>query len=349
MRSFLITVAVVVLILAGVYFFSGTGWTGQSLTGAPKLDGATDSSVLTGQEVNPLQIPEMRKRSYPGSEIKIEDTLESGSNYQRYLTSYQSDGLKIYGLLTVPVGEAPEGGWAAIVFNHGYISPAEYRTTERYGAYVDFLAGSGFIVFKIDYRGHGDSEGEPQGAYFSPAYTIDALNAFSSLQKYQGVNPKRVGMWGHSLGGNVTVRSMVVNPEVKAGVIWAGVASDYKTMFEKFFSRRPNEGSLEQQERWRGARRQFIEKYGEPSQNSQFWDSIDPVHYIKDASGPLQIHHGTADETVPVTLSENLKSALEGAGKTVEYYTYPGADHNISSPGFEVAMDRTVAFFKKYL
>ncbi len=340
---------VVMLVLAGGYFFLRWVGIGNSLMRIPIREQAADSGQVQPKDSIPLQILEMRKRDYPGSDIKIEETLGAWSNYKRYLVSYQSDGLKIYGLLNVPNGEAPEGGWPAIVFNHGYIPPTEYRTTEKYVAYVDSLARSGFVVFKIDYRGHGGSEGEPQGAYFSPAYTIDALNAFSSLQKNPEVNPKRIGMWGHSLGGNVTLRSMVVNPQVKAGVIWAGVASDYKTMFEKFFSRRPSEGTPEQQERWRGNRRVFIEKYGEPVSNPGFWDSIDPVHFIKDVSGPIQIHHGTADQTVPIALSENLKSALEGAGKAVEYYTYQGADHNISSPGFEAAMQRSIDFFKKNL
>lgn len=345
----LIAVLVIILILAGGYFFIRFNDMKNPLSGVSFQEQATGSAQVQSGETNPLQILEMRKRGYPGSDVKIEETLGGGSNYKRYTASYLSDGLKINGLLTVPDGEAPGGGWPAIVFNHGYIPPTQYITTEKYVAYVDSLARSGFVVFKIDYRGHGSSEGEPQGAYFSPAYTIDALNAFSSLQKYPGVNPKRVGMWGHSLGGNVTLRSMVVNPQVKAGVIWAGVASDYKTMFEKFFSRRPNEGSVEQQERWRGNRRIFIEKYGEPASNPEFWDSIDPVHFIKDVSGPIQIHHGTADETVPIALSENLKSALEGEGKTFEYYIYQGADHNISSPNFEAAIQSSIDFFKKNL
>ena len=56
-----------------------------------------------------------------------------------------------------------------IVFNHGYIPPSQYRTTERYVAYVDGFASNGYIVFRPDYRGHDQSEGAPTGAYGSPA------------------------------------------------------------------------------------------------------------------------------------------------------------------------------------
>jgi len=46
----------------------------------------------------------MRKQDYPGSDIVIEQTLTPGANYNQYIASYKSDGLKIYALLTVPTG-----------------------------------------------------------------------------------------------------------------------------------------------------------------------------------------------------------------------------------------------------
>jgi hypothetical protein len=70
-----------------------------------------------------MNILAARQREYPGSSITIEETLEPGANYYRYIAWYKSDGLRIYGLLTVPFGEMPASGWPAIVFNHGYIDP----------------------------------------------------------------------------------------------------------------------------------------------------------------------------------------------------------------------------------
>ncbi|TMC38112.1 MAG: hypothetical protein E6J25_13835, partial [Chloroflexi bacterium] len=98
--------------------------------------------------LSPLAIDAMRQRDYPGSDLAIERTLAAGSNYRQYVASYQSDGLKINSLLTVPNGPKPPTGWPVIVFNHGYISPTVYRTTERYVAYVDAFARNGYIVFK---------------------------------------------------------------------------------------------------------------------------------------------------------------------------------------------------------
>jgi len=54
------------------------------------------------EPVHPLSIEALREGNYPGSELKIEETLAPGVNYDRYVASYLSEGLKIYGLLTVP-------------------------------------------------------------------------------------------------------------------------------------------------------------------------------------------------------------------------------------------------------
>ena len=139
----------------------------------------------------PDEHPVYARQDYPGSDIVVERELERGANYRRYYAWYQSEGLKIYGLLTIPEGEMPEGGWPAIVFNHGYIPPDVYRTTERYIAYVDRIARAGYVVYRIDYRGHDRSKGEATGAYGSPDYTIDVLNAVASIKKHPQVILKR--------------------------------------------------------------------------------------------------------------------------------------------------------------
>ena len=297
---------------------------------------------------NPLNIEWLRQQSYPGSDITIEQELPRGSNYRQYIASYLSDGLKIYGLLTIPEGEKPASGWPAIIFNHGFIPPNIYRTTERYVAYVDALARSGYVVFKPDYRGHGSSEGEARGGYSTPDYTIDVLNALASVKKLSGVDPNRIGMWGHSMGGMVTLRSMVISKDIKAGVIWSGVVASYADLISKWHQPHseptPTSGPPEAR-RWRN---QMIEEYGTPEENPDFWNSISPITYVGDLSGPLQLHHSASDPEVPYAFSQSLDQAVQAAGKTVEFYTYQGDNHNLSN-SFGVAMQRSIAFFDKYV
>ena len=293
----------------------------------------------------PLAILAMRQRDYPGSDLVIERTLSPGRNYQQYVASYQSDGLKIFALLTVPNGAKPASGWPVIIFNHGYIPPTVYRTTERYVAYVDAFARNGYIVFKPDYRGFGSSQGQPVSAYYAPDDTVDVLNAVTSLQRYPAADPNRIGMWGHSMGGNITLRALVIDPRIKVAVIWAGVNATYKDLLENWH---PVGGEPVAPSFGGGHRQGYLAQFGTPEQNPGFWDSISPMAYLADITAPIQLHHGTGDTEVPLQFSQTLANDLQAAGKPVELYTYAGADHNISQ-GFTVAMARSVAYFDRYL
>ncbi|NJM40773.1 MAG: alpha/beta fold hydrolase [Anaerolineae bacterium] len=292
----------------------------------------------------------MRERSYPGSDLVIEQTLAPGSNYNRYYVSYLSDGLKIYALLTVPRARKPETGFPVVVFNHGFIPPDVYKTTERYIAYVDAFARNGYIVLRSDYRGHDRSEGEARGGYGSPDYTVDVLNGLASVKRYKDADPNRIGMWGHSMGGHITLRSMVVTKDIKAGVIWAGVVASYADMLTNWRRRNPNPTPIPDDvtptpgRRWR---QEFVELYGEPESNPTFWNSISPISYVSDV-GPIQIHHGTNDADVPIFMSDSLAERLKAANRTYEYYIYKGDNHNISG-NLGLALRRSVAFFDKYV
>lgn len=333
-----------------------------SITQTPAFAGQTPSPPAAGEEIlptttlvanaadgqtpglsptplSPLAIEAMRARDYPGSDIMIEEILAPGSNYQRYIASYQSDGLKIYALMTVPDGDKPAMGWPVIVFNHGYIQPQQYRTTERYVAYQDALARAGYITFKSDYRGNGNSEGTPSG-HFAPGYTIDVLNAVGSLKKYPDGDANRIGMWGHSLGGEITLRAMVISQDITAGVIWAGTVAPLGEQLGMWGGSGGGHAAP-------GAPRELIEQFGTPEENPEFWASLSITSYLGYLSGPVQLHHGEADQEVPLGWSQALYDAINQAGRVVELYTYPGNDHNISQ-GFDLAMQRTIEFFDKY-
>lgn len=195
------------------------------------------TAAPTPVPTHPLMVELMRADAYPGSELVIEETLSPGSNYDRTIVSYLSEGLKIYALLTVPRGEKPATGWPVVIFNHGYIPPAQYRTTERYIAYTDAFSRNGYMLLRPDYRGNGFSEGIPANSYASPAYTVDVLNAMASVMAHPDVDPNRVGMWGHSMGGSITLRAMVVTDTIKAGVIWAGVTAPYPMIIQRWAER----------------------------------------------------------------------------------------------------------------
>jgi len=316
------------------------------------------ASPIDNTVVNsPISIKYLCSLTIDSPKVKIEEELASGNNYKRYIASYISEGNKVYGLLTVPDEPMPAGGFPAIVFNHGYIPPTQYVTTESYVAYVDYLARNGFVVFKIDYRGNGNSQGDASGSYFSSAYTIDAISALKSLQKFEKVNPKRIGMWGHSMAGNVVLRAMLVSPEIKAGVIWSGAVYSYQD-FVKYkindtsFVHRPDRTKVGSAQKDREVSAEIQKINSDPKSinfNSSFWKAISLTQNINYLSSPLQIHQATNDPVVNIGYSLDLVKVLKSNSKKYEFYEYEGGGHNISSPYFEIAMERTVKFFKENL
>ncbi len=317
--------------------------------GAPALATAVPVPQPTPTP-HPLSIAALREQEYPGSDLVVEQTLAPGGNYSRQIVSYRSEGLKINSLLTVPRGTRPPSGWPVVVFNHGFIPPAQYRSTEYYVAYVDAFARNGYIVLMSDYRGHGSSEGPARGGYGSPDYVVDVMNALASIRRWPDADPGRVGMWGHSMGGYITLRAMVATPDIKAGVIWGGVVGSYTDIVFNWgrsptTSAPPPAGVPPPATNWRS---QLLRQYGTPEDNPGFWASISANTYLQDISGPLQLHHGAADATVPLRMSQTLERQVRDAGGSVELYVYPGDDHNISR-SLGQALARSVAFLDRYV
>jgi dipeptidyl aminopeptidase/acylaminoacyl peptidase len=173
---------------------------------------------------------------------------------------------------------------------------------------------------------------------------IDVLNAVAAMKGYDEADPQRIGMWGHSMGGYITLRAMLTDPDIQAGVIWAGVVASYPDLFAHWT--RPT--GTPDSSRSGGRRSGFEELYGTPDENPEFWASISANSYLDELSAPIQLHHGTADETVPIEFSNTLLEQILAVGRTGELFTYEGDDHNLSK-AFSAAMQRSIQFFDLYV
>jgi dienelactone hydrolase len=324
-----------------------------------------------------LTIPYLRQRTYASSLGSLQQ-IDQNSSYTSYLTSYSSDGLKINGLLTVPLGIPPYGGWSAIVFVHGYIPPNQYQTLERYTDYVDYLASNGFVVFKIDLRGNGDSQGQPAGAYYSAGYVIDTLNAYAALQAVRiaspsanldkgmttassvtptlnpsqvvDVNPKKIGLWGHSMAGNILMRAWAVKPDIPAVVIWSGAGYSYTDLMKYKLNDPSFQPSPNASDSANFRMRQQLQKlYGNPDLSKPFWHDLAPVSFLSDLKGAIQIDQAQDDTVVNIGYNRDLMKLFDKTSVPHTMYEYPTGGHNIDGPSFDQAMQHTVEFYKKYL
>lgn len=297
--------------------------------------------------LDPITIEAIRERTYLASPIITEQKLGEQGGYTNAIISYHSDGFIIFALKSTPNGTSPLGGWPVIIFNHGYINPAQYQTNGAdYQQFIAALARAGFVVIKPDYRGHGKSEGQPEGGHFSPVYAYDDLNLIASLKQFPGINPNRIGLVGHSLGGHVSLRTAVVSKDIKATALLAGVTGSFYDLLYNW----PN-GPMPLDQPMalvQGIKQTLIDKYSMPKDNPTFWDSASSVNYVSDTVGPVQVSHDQSDSVVPKLFSDHLVQALQNANKPVQYYVYPGDDHQFIK-NRSLVLQRLVDFFKASL
>lgn len=291
-----------------------------------------------------MTVPFLRSRVYESSLSDLDQAIDQ-TNYLGYLTSYNSDGLEIDALLTIPKGTPPPGGWPGLVFVHGYIPPKSYQTLVNYNSFVDYISQRGVVVLKIDLRGHGNSQGDPGGAYYSADYVVDTLNAYVALKKENTVNPNKIAVWGHSMAGNVVFRAMASKPDIPKVIIWAGAGYTYSDLSKYQIndgSYRPQPSGSPQQLK----REQLFNTYGRFSPDSWFWKQVPATNYLSEIKGKIQIHHAVDDPVVSIGYSRDLNQLLNSSDIPHELYEYPSGGHNMTGQTFTSAMNRTVEFIK---
>jgi len=191
-----------------------------------KNNNSPNISPTTNQEENDSSsfIESLRSRDYEPSQITIESTLSNNGSYIGYIFSYDSDGLKIYGRMNVPTGN---GQFPVIILNHGYFNTSSFTSGDGTQAMADILARNGYLTSASDYRGFGKSENDSQGSRgHNPNYAIDILNLIASVASLNKADANRIGMWGHSMGGEVSLRTIEATDKVKAAVLWAPTSTN---------------------------------------------------------------------------------------------------------------------------
>jgi uncharacterized protein len=299
--------------------------------------GLTEDTGGDGLAADPVSLAAFARRDFRGSDFTVGRVLADNEAYTRYYITYRSGELKISGIMNVPKGE---GSYPLLLLNHGHIDPAVYTNGRGLKREQDYLARRGYVVVHSDYRGHADSDPDfGVDQQLRLGYAEDVVNAILAVRvaDLPYVDAERVGMLGHSMGGGVAWRIAVARPDlVDAFVQFAPVSADERDNFNKWLRRRAEVAQA------------IIAEHGEPAQNPEFWDNISPLTLFRNIRVPILIHHGTADESVPLAWSERAAGELEALNKDVTLEVYPGEPHEFVNAWPQV-MARTVAFFDEQL
>jgi dipeptidyl aminopeptidase/acylaminoacyl peptidase len=271
----------------------------------------------------------MRGRRYPGGQVVLHGKFGESPQYTTYLVFYTSEGLRIGGMMNVPKGQ---GSFPVIILCHGYIHPDKYATGNDTWREADYLARQGYLTIAPDYRSHAASDDAV--SFFHIGYAEDVLNLIGSLGTVKGADRDRIGLWGHSMGGAVALKAAVVSKKVDAVVVFGSVHADERV---NYYNGMGN-----------GAGAVGAARFGSPQSNRLAYKRISPINYL-DRIAALSIHHGTGDTIVPYQWSEDLFEAAQEQGTTAELHLYPGAQHTFRLKNWDLAMERTLAFFDQHV
>ena len=337
----------------------------------PTLTLVPTATPTTEELVFQFTIDGLRQHDYQGGDIHIRETLDENEFFTQYLIDYPSDGLTITGIMQIPKGEGP---FPVIVMNHGFFSRSIYNSGDGTDRASAFLAQYGYITLASDYRSWGDSD--IGASFFYSGLVIDVINLIKAIPSIPVADPKRVGVWGHSMGGGVTMKVVTVlggfeipfatSPasnstavDVKAVVLYSTVSADDMDIINRWgmgcF------GDIATGEQIIGCNSSDIIPFDLPLnvQNAYRFAASDedtlkqiaPFYHLGSVNMPIQIHYGAEDgkftSGTPPEWSVKLTQALRDAGKNVELYEYEGEGHSfIGEPWFEF-MRRTLRFFDK--
>lgn len=276
----------------------------------------------------------LRTRTYGGGQIEFLEVMDQNAYFTRYLIRYPSDELNIYGFANIPNDDQVH---PVIIALHGYIDPAMYKTLDYTTHYADALAQAGYIVFHPNLRGYKLSDDGEN--LFRVGMAIDVLNLIALIKSQSGVtdqlrnaNSNAIGMWGHSMGGGITTRVLTVSQDVKAAVLYAAMSGDEAK----------NYAAIRQ---WSGQTR-GLDELNVPV---EALTAISPMYFFQNITAAVSIHHGKADQLVPIDWSVTTCNQLQSLGKDVECQYYENMPHTFTGEGDQQFIQNTIQFFNQKL
>lgn len=276
----------------------------------------TWSSMGTPPQVELIKLPSHRTLKTLADNQPLRDrlaTVELGKS--EFFRVDAGDSVEMDGWMIRPPDFDPQKRYPLIVYVYG--EPAAQTVVDRWGGFNylwhHMLAQRGYVIVSMDNRGTPAPRGTTwrKSVYGKIGITapIDQANALRALQqKWSWLDPERVGVWGWSGGGSMTLNALFRYPKLyHTGIAIAFVANQrfYDTIY---------------QERYMGL----------PSTNEQGFVDGSPITRAKQLEGNLLLVYGTGDDNCHYQNCEALVNELIRYDKQFDMQIYPNRTHSIS-------------------
>ena len=248
------------------------------------------------------------------------------------VTLKADDGTDLYGKLIYPTNFDQSKKYPVIVYL--YNGPHAQLITNRFPAsgnlWYDHLAEKGYVVFTMDGRGSANRGLKFEQAIHGNVATTemnDQMKGVDFLKTLPFVDAERMGIHGWSYGGFMTTSFMLRKPDVfKVGVAGGPVLD------------------------WKQYEAMYTERYMEsPQDNPEGFKNTNLINRTKDLKGKLLMIHGAQDNVVVWQHSIDFIREAVKNGVQMDYFVYPGHEHNVRGKDRVHLMQKITDYFDLYL
>jgi dipeptidyl-peptidase-4 len=241
-----------------------------------------------------------------------------------------ADGITLYGHLIKPPGFDPRTKYPLVV--SVYNGPGVQTVVDAWSG-VDMqqvFAHRGYVVWQMDGRGSYDRGHAFEAPLYRDLGEVEVADQALGVRHLIGlgfIDAERVGITGWSYGGYMTLRTLLLAPDVfKVGVAGAPVTD------------------------WHNYDTIYTERYmGLPDRNQHGYDASSDVKAADRLAGKLLILHNIEDDNVLFQNTMQMANALEKAGKQYVMQIYPQKTHGVSGSLRRELYTAQIDFFDRYL
>lgn len=286
-------------------------------------------SKMLEKPLEKYSILRLSGRVFTGSQVVLDEATATTSAYTVYLFHFLSDGKKVTGVAHIPFGN----NLPVVVQFRGYADREKYTPGEGTERSAEVYAANGFISLAPDFLGYGDSD-MPSTDVFEERFETytTVLNLLASIHTLPMADPTKIGMWGHSNGGQIALTVLEILSRPIPTTLWAPVSKPFPYSILYYTDDADDHGKFLRKEL-----ANFEENY-----NAELYSL---TNYFSRIAAPIQLHQGTADDAVPKKWSDGLVNSVPD----ITYFIYPGTDHNMLPNVWNTVVTRDLEFFEKYL